>query len=195
MKPIRKTNKVGKTKPKKSEARTTAPTVSGPKSKGESKPADHSVRPFKSKAKDSRTQVIEKSHAPKVGILFHATSPAKRAALIRLRDTHPGSSVRAQQDRLEMALRRWPLTFQEMWQLGLQDGRARIYGLRQRGLDITKIWVVIETDYGQRHRVGLYSLRRGGTVPAVTTIQPDLFRDATSAGAGCAAAVDGGQAA
>jgi hypothetical protein len=183
MKPLRKANKVGKTKPSKSEARTTAPTVSGPKSKRESKPADHSARPFKSKTKDSRTQVIEKSHGPKVGIPFHATSPAKRAALIRLRETHPGGSVRAQQDRLEMALRRWPLTFQEMWQLGLQDGRARIYGLKQRDLDITKIWVVIETDYGQRHRVGLYSLRRGGTVPAACPSQSDLFQGLAHAGA------------
>ena len=64
-----------------------------------------------------------------------------------------------------------------MWALGLQDGRARIYGLKQRGLDITKVWVLIETEYGQRHRVGLYSLRRGGTVPAIQPNQPDLFHD------------------
>ncbi len=143
------------------------------------------------KIKDSRAQVIEKNRTPKIGIPLHATSPTKRAALIRLRDTHPGSSVRAQQDRLEKALRRWPLTFQEMWELGLQDGRARIYGLRQRGLPITMDWVAIETDYGQRHRVGLYSLRRGGTVPAVFPAQPDLFRDTVRAGAGRAMADDG----
>lgn len=179
------------TRAKNGEARITAPTVSGPKCKRKSKRANHSARPAKGEAKDSRTQVIEKTRSSKIGIPFHITSPAKRAALIKLRDAHPGSSVRAQQDRLEKALRRWPLTFHEMWVLGLQDGRARIYGLRQRGLDITKVWVYTETDYGQRHVVGLYSLRRGGTVPAVFPDQADLFRDTERAGAGRVMADEG----
>lgn len=174
---------------RKTAALATAPKVAAPtKSKRASKPADHGARPVKGQAKDSRTHVIEKSRPTKIGIPFHATSPAKRAALIKLRDTHPGSSVRAQQDRLERALRRWPLTFQEMWELGLQDGRARIYGLKQRGLAITKVWVVIETDFGQRHRVGLYSLRQGGAVPALLPAQPDLFREMASACDGCTTA-------
>lgn len=180
MKPQRKPLRAGKTA-----ARATAPTVSAPKSKRESKSARSGARPGMGDAKDSRTHVIEKSLPPKIGIPFHATSPAKRAALIKLRDAHPGSSVRAQQDRLERALRRWPLTFQEMWELGLQDGRARIYGLKQRGLAITKVWVVIETDFGQQHRVGLYSLRPGGAVPALLPAQPDLFCEMASAGDGC----------
>lgn len=180
MKPQRKPLRAGKTA-----ARATATTVAAPtKSKRADNPADHGARPVKGQAKDSRTRVIEESRTPRIGIPFHATSPAKRAALIRLRDTHPGSSVRVQQDRLEMALRRWPLTFQEMWELGLQDGRARIYGLKQRGLAITKVWVVIETDFGQRHRVGLYSLRQGGAVPALRPAQPDLFRETAAAGDG-----------
>lgn len=175
MKPLRKPLRAGKTAAR-----------AATKSKRADNPADHGARPVKVQAKDSRTHVIEKSRAHRIGIPFHATSPAKRAALIRLRDTHPGSSVRAQQDRLEMALRRWPLTFQEMWELGLQDGRARIYGLKQRGLAITKVWVIIETDFGQRHRVGLYSLRDGGAVPAIFPAQPDLFHDSMRAAGGLA---------
>lgn len=125
------------------------------------------------KALDSRSQVVANARADaKIGIPFYSTSPAKLAALTKLRDAQPGGSVQVQETRLEMALRRWPLTFQEMWALGLQDGRARIYGLRQRGLDITTAWVVIETDNGQRHRVGLYSLCSGGNVPAAYPNQP-----------------------
>lgn len=171
-------------KPKKSETRATAPTVSGLKINQKHKRFNDRARPVKGKVIDSRTKVIEKSRHPTIGIPFHATSPAKLTALTKLRDALPGASVRVQEERLEKALRRWPLTFQEMWALGLQDGRARIYGLKRRGLDITKDWVVIETDYGQRHRVGLYSLRRGGTVPASRPIQPDMFRDTTCVGAG-----------
>lgn len=180
MKPQRKLHRAGK-----SAARATAPVAPDTKRKGESKSARSGAQPRCGDAKDSRTRVIEESRAPRIGIPFHATSPAKRAALIRLRDTHPGSSVRVQQDRLEMALRRWPLTFQEMWELGLQDGRARIYGLKQRGLAITKVWVIIETDFGQRHRVGLYSLRPGSAAPALIPCQPDLFREMASTRNGC----------
>ncbi|MFY9480105.1 MAG: helix-turn-helix domain-containing protein [Aquabacterium sp.] len=159
--------------------------------KRSSKTPQASKASAKRKAPDSRSEVIAKERArPQVGIPFHATSPIKLAALTALRDAHPGGSVKAQQERLEMALRRWPLTFQEMWALGLQDGRARIYGLRQRGLDIMMVWVAIETAYGQRHRVGLYSLRRGGTVPAPQQRQPDLFNDSPSAGTANAEALD-----
>lgn len=149
--------------PENGEARINHHSDSGPSSK-QSQQRDSSHLPINGKATDSRAKVIEQAKRVTIGIPFHTTAPAKLAALVEMRNAHPGGSVRAQEDRLEMALRRWPLTFHEMWTLGLQDGRARIYGLKRRGFDITKIWVVTETDYGQTHRVALYSLQRGTTV-------------------------------
>lgn len=188
MKAPRNASKASAAAPKKGEARTGG-TVSGLKSASSSKQRQHIKSGQPSKVQDSRFKVIAGARDRiTVGAPFHATSQAKLAALTKLRDAHPGCSIKVQEERLEKALRRWPLTFREMWTLGLQDGRARIYGLRQRGLDITKVWVVIETDYGQRHRVGLYSLRRGGMVPAIAPSQPDLFGEQACAGAACARA-------
>ena len=74
----------------------------------------------------------------------------------------PGSSTGAQEERLKTELRKWPLTSFDMarW-LGLYDPRARIKGLRDKGLKIIRTWVNIETDCGEQHRVGLFTLKRG----------------------------------
>jgi hypothetical protein len=60
--------------------------------------------------------------------------------------------------------------------LDLYDPRARIQGLPLKGLVINRIWVLIETDCGQVHRVGRYSLQRGrGVKTAQANPQTDLF--------------------
>jgi Helix-turn-helix domain len=121
----------------------------------------------KGKAIDSRTQVIEQAKRVTIGVPFHVTAPGVAVALMTIRDSMPGSSAIAQEARLEKALRRWSLTTFEMsrW-LDLYDPRARIQGLRLAGHQILRTWVVIETDCGQRHRVGRFALQRGTTAPA-----------------------------
>jgi hypothetical protein len=111
--------------------------------------------------------VIEQAKRVTIGVPFHATPPGLTAALMAIRDSMPGSSAAAQEDRLEKALRRWPLTTFEMsrW-LDLYDPRARIQGLRLAGHQILRAWVVIETDCGQRHRVGRFTMQRGTKAPA-----------------------------
>lgn len=77
--------------------------------------------------------------------------------------TMPGSSAATQEDRLEIELHKWSLTTFDMARdLGLYDPRARIKGLRNKGLNIVRSWVNIETDCGEQHRVGLFTLMRGG---------------------------------
>lgn len=131
----------------------------------------------KSEAKDSRAEVIDAARRQTIGIPFHTTPASVAQALTAIRDLMPGSTAKVQEERLEKALRRWPLTsFEMLKHLDLYDPRARIQGLRLKGLEINRVWVLIETDCGQRHRVGRYALQRGCTVPALLPNQPDLFR-------------------
>jgi Helix-turn-helix domain len=176
----RKAQGARKAAPENGEARINHHSDSGFSSK-QSKHRNDTCQPQKGKAIDSRTKVIEQAKLVTIGIPFHATPPAKLAALTKLRHAHPGCSAKAQEELLEKALRRWPLTFREMWAAGMQDGRARIYGLKQRGLDIDRTWVIVEDEYGQRHRVGLYSLRRGSSTVAPSPKQADLFGGAALA--------------
>lgn len=129
------------------------------------KRANDSRQPQKGKAIDSRTKVIEQAKRVTIGVPFHATAPGVADALMAIRDSMPGSSAIAQEARLEKALRRWSLTTFEMsrW-LDLYDPRARIQGLRLAGHMILRAWVWIETDGGQRHRVGRFTLQRGAAV-------------------------------
>jgi Helix-turn-helix domain len=138
------------------------------------KRANDSRQAKKGKAIDSRTRVIEQAKRVTIGVPFHVTAPGVAVALMAIRDAAPGSSAIAQEARLEQALRRWPLTTFEMsrW-LDLYDPRARIQGLRLAGHEILRTWVVIETDCGERHRVGRFTLQRGTKVPVPE--QSDLF--------------------
>lgn len=209
MKPRHKPTKAGKATPKSDEARRHGDGA-GPQFDRKHKQADHTGKPPKgkksdqrsvskevsartrvAKAIDSRTEVINKAKGQKIGLPFHTTPPELIAALTDIRDATPGCSARTQEDRLEKALHRWPLTSFEMlkW-LDLYDPRARIQGLRLKGLVINRVWVLIETDCGQAHRVGRYAIQRGLTAPVVFPSQSDLFRETTCAAAG-PAAVDG----
>lgn len=143
---------------------------------------------------DSRADVIAKAKGRTIGLPFHATPPARIKALTAIRDELPGCSARVQEARLERALRRWALTSFEMlkW-LDLYDPRARIQGLRLKGLSIVMVWVYIATDCGQKHRVGRYAIQRGGAAPVVLPSQSDLFRETACAGTGRALA-DGREA-
>lgn len=176
--------------PENSEARINRHSDSGLKIK-KHKPRNDSDQSKNDKSIDSRTAVINKAKGQKIGLPFHTTPPELIVALTSIRDATPGCSARTQEDRLEKALHRWPLTSFEMlkW-LGLYDPRARIQGLRLKGLVINRVWVLIETDCGQVHRVGRYAIQRGLTVPVVFPSQSDLFRETTCAAAG-PAAVDG----
>jgi hypothetical protein len=174
------------------ETRTTAPTVSGLKSnqniqrhgngsgeKGKAltrsaTPKPPAKRTKIGKAIDSRSAVIQHAKQAEIGIAFHVTPPELAQALMAIRYSLPGSTARTQEARLEKALRKWSLTTFEMlkW-LDLYDPRARIQGLRLAGHEILRTWVVIETDCGQRHRVGRFALQRGTKAPAPE--QSDLF--------------------
>lgn len=146
----------------------------GPSSK-QSQQRDSSHQTQKGKAIDSRTKVIEQAKRVTIGVPFHTTAPGVADALMAIRDSMPGSTALAQEARLEQALRRWALTTFEMsrW-LDLYDPRARIQGLRLAGHQILRSWVWIETDGGQRHRVGRFTMQRGATVTP-NQKQVDLF--------------------
>jgi Helix-turn-helix domain len=155
-----------KAPPKKGEARINHHSDSGPSSK-QSQQRDSSRPPGNGKVTDSRTKVIEQAMRTKIGIPFHTTAPGLAQELMAIRDANAGSSASVQEARLEQALRRSALTTFEMqkW-LDLYDPRARIQGLRLAGHEIHRTWVAIETDCGQRHRVGRFTMQRGTKAPA-----------------------------
>lgn len=115
-----------------------------------------------------------KSPRPRICVQLHTTLPEVILALTAIRSSVPGCTARIQELRLEQALRRWALTSFEMSKhLDLYDPRARVQGLRLRGLVVNRVWVLIETDCGQVHRVGRYSLQRGSE-PQPRAPQSDL---------------------
>lgn len=159
MKPSRK----AAVPPPKGEARTTAPTVPGFNSKQQQRNSSQRHKNGKAVGSiDSRTKVIEKTKLVTIGVPFHSTPLGLANELTAILNAYPGSTTKAQEFRLEQALRRWPLTTFEMQKfLDLYDPRARIQGLRLAGHTISRVWVWIETDCGQRHRVGRFAMQRG----------------------------------
>ncbi len=93
------------------------------------------------------------------------TSPARVALLLAVRDRHLGLSASAQRDRLLEALQSCGdvTTFEGSRFLDLYDPRARALELRRHGHDIVATWREVNTEAGQRHRIGVHSLRRRGT--------------------------------
>ena len=88
--------------------------------------------------------------------------PTKGAALLEIRNQLSGTSAASQCARLLAALRRFPLTsFEAMRFLDVYHVPARILQLRRSGEEIDTHWQVVETESSDRHRVGLYALRRG----------------------------------
>lgn len=88
-----------------------------------------------------------------------ATSPEKKAALEMIRSNFKGTSARDQAARLLEALRCFAITsFEAMRYLDVYHPPARVQQLREQGHKIDTHWQVIETESGDKHRVGLYVL-------------------------------------
>ena len=88
--------------------------------------------------------------------------PIKQAALIEIRDHAKGTESSAQCDRLLTALHRFPVTtFEAMRFLDVYHVPARVLQLRKRGHEIDTHWLTVQTESGDKHRVGLYALKRG----------------------------------
>lgn len=85
------------------------------------------------------------------------TPSAKRAALAAIRRAHPGTTCIVQCDRLKAALAQFAITtYEAMRHLDVYDPRARVMQLRNDGVAIDTHWRIVETESGDRHRVGLY---------------------------------------
>lgn len=88
-----------------------------------------------------------------------ATSSEKNAALEMIRSEFKGTSARDQAARLLEALRCYSVTsFEAMRYLDIYHAPARIQQLREQGHKIKRLWQVVETESGDKHRVGLYLL-------------------------------------
>jgi hypothetical protein len=89
-------------------------------------------------------------------------TPDKEAALKALRDEFTGTDGNTQCRRLLEALSRFPVTtFEAMRHLDVYHVPARVLQLRKAGHPILTLWQTVVTEAGERHRVGLYVLRRG----------------------------------
>lgn len=94
---------------------------------------------------------------------FDTTPPDRIAALHAIRDRHVGQSGSTQRKRLREALETLGsvTTFEAMRYLDVFDPRPRKLELVREGLDIITIRRNELTESGERHRIGLYVLRKG----------------------------------
>ena len=84
----------------------------------------------------------------------------KIKALHLMRDLHPGVSSAVQCARIRTALSQFSITtFEAMRYLDVYDPRARVMQLRHAGETIDTHWQTVITEAGERHRVGVYTLR------------------------------------
>jgi hypothetical protein len=80
--------------------------------------------------------------------------------LIELRNRCKGSDSASQCSRLLLALERSAITtFEAMRFLDVYHVPARVLQLRRRGHNIVTHWCTVETESGERHRVGMYELK------------------------------------
>ena len=89
--------------------------------------------------------------------------PDRIAALVAIRDRHRGDSASTQAARLLDALQALAhvTTFEASRYLDLYDPRARKLNLVKQGHRVLTTWRTVQTECGERHRVGVYSLVRG----------------------------------
>ena len=89
--------------------------------------------------------------------------PDRIAALEAIRDRHRGDSASTQAARLLDALQALAhvTTFEASRYLDLYDPRARKLTLVKQGHRVLTTWRTVQTECGERHRVGVYSLVRG----------------------------------
>jgi len=94
---------------------------------------------------------------------MHTTPPERIAALEAIRDQHRGVGTTTEAARLLEALQTLAhvTTFEASRYLDLYDPRARKLNLVQQGHKVLTTWRTVQTECGERHRVGVYSLVRG----------------------------------
>lgn len=94
---------------------------------------------------------------------LHTTPPERIAALEAIRDRHRGVGTTTEAARLLEALQALAhvTTFEASRYLDLYDPRARKLNLVQQGHKVLTTWRTVQTECGERHRVGVYSLVRG----------------------------------
>ena len=93
----------------------------------------------------------------------HQTPPDRIAALTAIRDAMPGTNCPTQCRRLLTALQTLGhiTTFEGSRHLDIYDVRARKLALVKAGREILTTWRRVETEAGERHRIGVYSLVKG----------------------------------
>ena len=95
-------------------------------------------------------------------IPLHLTPPERIAALHAIRDRHHGDASSTQRARLLEALQTLGhvTTFEASRYLDLYDPRARKMELVRAGHDTLMTWRSVQTESGERHRIGVYALKR-----------------------------------
>lgn len=93
---------------------------------------------------------------------LYPTPPNRIAALHAIRDRHRGDASAVQRARLLEAMQALQhcTTFEASRYLDLYDPRARKLELVKLGHDVLTTWRHVVTESGERHRIGVYSLRR-----------------------------------
>lgn len=91
------------------------------------------------------------------------TPPERIATLHAIRDRHKGQACTTQKVRLLDALQTLEhvTTFEAMRYLDIYDPRPRKLALVRSGFEIVTTWRRLETESGEPHRIGVYSLKRG----------------------------------
>jgi len=89
--------------------------------------------------------------------------PARLEALHAIRDRHQGDATAPQKTRLLETLQELGhcTTYEASRHLDIYDPRARKLNLVKAGFEIVTTWRTVETESGELHRVGVYSLARG----------------------------------
>jgi hypothetical protein len=111
----------------------------------------------------SRTIVIEREaeRLAKLNARTVNTSPARRARLMALLATVPGTSADTQVERMLRALRGGPITSHEARHyLDVIHPAGRVKSLRDSDYEIVTRWVVQLSACGRPHRIGEWSLIR-----------------------------------
>ena len=96
--------------------------------------------------------------APSSGL----TSPERISALHAIRARHRGEAFSTQRARLLEALQTLGhvTTFEASRYLDLYDPRARKMELVRAGHDTLMTWRSVQTESGERHRIGVYALKK-----------------------------------
>jgi len=91
------------------------------------------------------------------------TPSGRIAALHAIRDRHRGQTGAIQAARLLDALQtlQHVTTYEASRYLDLYDPRARKLNLVKAGHNILTTWRRVQTESGEHHRIGVYSLVRG----------------------------------